>query len=279
MPSTRHGTDGVAETIMAATPEDAQAVLSVARESWHAAYDDIIGEDAVEAVLEDWYQLGDLRAAIGDSTFVVAEHDGTVVGFAHAGPNPDDGDGTYQLYRIYVRPDLWGRAIGGHLLDRVADAVRAAGGDRLRLGVPRTTMWACRSTSRGASTASTPGLSNSPARRSWSTPTRRPSRSRATVGPTARSPVGVGISEPADALRADSSRRDHEHAHDSEDGPGSGDVLARSERGAAGLEGARDGQRRDEHRQHERKRSRPLHTDPWTPASIKLKPVRGGLSA
>ena len=135
MLSTRHGPDGVDDTIRAATPEDAEAVLSVARESWHAAYDDILGEDVVEAVLEDWYQLGDLRASIGDSTFVVAEHDGTVVGFAHAGLNPDEGDGTYQLYRIYVRPDLWGRAIGGRLLDRVADAVRAAGGDGLRLGV------------------------------------------------------------------------------------------------------------------------------------------------
>ncbi|PSP68210.1 GNAT family N-acetyltransferase [Halobacteriales archaeon QS_1_69_70] len=125
-------------TIRAATPEDAEAVLSVARGSWHAAYDDILGEDAVEAVLEDWYQLGDLRASIGDSTFVVAEHDGTVVGFAHAGPNPDAGDCTYQLYRIYVRPDLWGRAIGGRLLDRVADAVlsfyESRGFDRVDAG-------------------------------------------------------------------------------------------------------------------------------------------------
>jgi len=135
MPSTRLGPDGVDDTIRPATPEDAEAVLSVARESWHAAYDDILGEDTVDAVLEDWYQPSDLRAAIGDSTFLVADRDGTVVGFAHAGPNPDAGDGTYQLYRIYVRPDLWGRAIGGRLLDRVADAVRAAGGDRLRLGV------------------------------------------------------------------------------------------------------------------------------------------------
>ncbi|PSQ32670.1 GNAT family N-acetyltransferase [Halobacteriales archaeon SW_12_69_24] len=123
------------DAIRPATPEDAQAVLSVARESWHAAYDDILGEGAVDAVIEDWYQLGDLRSSIGDSTFVVAERDGTVVGFAHAGPNPDAGEGTYQLYRLYVRPDLWGQAIGGRLLDRVADAVRAAGGDRFRLGV------------------------------------------------------------------------------------------------------------------------------------------------
>jgi len=33
------------------------------------------------------------------------------------------------------RPGLWGRGIGSRLLDRVTDAVRAAGGDRLRLGV------------------------------------------------------------------------------------------------------------------------------------------------
>ena len=135
MPPTRHGSDGMDDAIRPATPADAEAVLSVARESWHAAYDDILGEDAVEAVLEDWYQLGDLRESIGDSTFVVADRYGTVVGFAHAGPNPDAGEGTYQLYRLYVRPDLWGQAIGGRLLDRVADAVRAAGGDRLRLGV------------------------------------------------------------------------------------------------------------------------------------------------
>ena len=135
MASTHHVPDGMDDAIRPATPADAEEVLSVARESWHAAYDDILGEDTVEAVLEDWYRLGDLRAAIGDSTFVVADRDGTVVGFAHAGPNPDAIDGTYQLYRIYVRPDLWGRAIGGRLIDRVADAVRAAGGDRLRLGV------------------------------------------------------------------------------------------------------------------------------------------------
>jgi len=123
------------DEIRPAKPTDAEAVLSVARASWHEAYDGILGEDTVDAVLEDWYRLEDLRSSIVESTVLVAERDGGVAGFAHAGPNPDALDGTYQLFRIYVRPDLWGREIGSRLLDRVTDAVRAAGGDRLRLGV------------------------------------------------------------------------------------------------------------------------------------------------
>lgn len=132
-----------------AMPADAAAVAAVARESWHAAYDDLLGADTVAGTVDDWYDVDALREEIRETAtaaevcFLVADSDGAqpaegrVVGFSSAGPArdreraPDDADAF--LSRLYVAPDHWGAGIGTELVGTVARRLRAAGHERVWL--------------------------------------------------------------------------------------------------------------------------------------------------
>lgn len=147
-------------TIREATSEDAGDVQQVARESWHAAYDDIVGAERVESVVDSWYDLDGLERSIAreDGQFLVAETpskddgempggdseasdrdseasggDGEVVGFAQAVLG-EEGEAA-ELPRIYVHPDRWSEGVGSELLDRIEEWLRERGAERLRLVV------------------------------------------------------------------------------------------------------------------------------------------------
>ncbi|HMB49094.1 MAG TPA: GNAT family N-acetyltransferase [Natronoarchaeum rubrum] len=138
--------------IRSARQSDASAVQSVARESWRAAYDDILDAETIERKLDEWYAVDELADSIArpDGVFLLAAdgatgEDDAVVGFVQAGRAPeDDGSGptpeddtgdTYVLARIYVLPDRWGEGIGTRLLDQAIGAIRERGAATLRLGV------------------------------------------------------------------------------------------------------------------------------------------------
>ncbi|ADB61958.1 GCN5-related N-acetyltransferase [Haloterrigena turkmenica DSM 5511] len=139
-----------------ATRDDAWAIHETARESWHAAYDEILGSDRVDEVVDDWYAIGDLESSIAgasertDVAFLVAEptdsesrvrstgersgeFDRECAGFAHAVPWPEDSAVGY-LARLYVSPEIWGEGIGTQLLTRLERDLEHAF-DRLRLAV------------------------------------------------------------------------------------------------------------------------------------------------
>ncbi len=119
--------------IRPATPADAKAIREVALASWHAAYDDLIGEETVEKTIAKWYAIDDLRAVIDQPGHVVrVAEDGLVIGFAHTGPQPGD-ERVAELIRIYVRPERWGDGIGDRLLESVE--LELADYDRLALFV------------------------------------------------------------------------------------------------------------------------------------------------
>ncbi|WP_135829294.1 GNAT family N-acetyltransferase [Halorussus halobius] len=121
--------------IATATPDDAGAVQRVARESWHAAHDGVVGPDVVETAIDEWYDVDSLAASMDrdDGRFLVARADGAVVGFAQAVLGDED-DPAY-LARIYVAPHCWGEGVGTDLLGRLERWLREAGADRLRLAV------------------------------------------------------------------------------------------------------------------------------------------------
>lgn len=114
-----------------ATIEDVPEIERVARDAWHDTYDDILGSDAVDTKLDEWYDPGALRESITDrrGVFFVAGED--PVGFAQATP----GDDVWHLGRIYVDPDRRGEGIGTALLDRVETALDERGVTRYELAV------------------------------------------------------------------------------------------------------------------------------------------------
>jgi ribosomal protein S18 acetylase RimI-like enzyme len=124
-------------TLRPATASDTGAIRAVARASWHAAYDPVLGADRVDDVVDSWY---DPERLVTDDVepderpLFVADDGGTVVGFAEAVPDDEDDD-TAHLYRIYVHPDAWGGGIGGSLLDRIERVLRERGFEWLTLSV------------------------------------------------------------------------------------------------------------------------------------------------
>ena len=128
-----------------ATGADAEAVAALARASWHAAYDDLLGPETVEATVDEWYDTESLRAGIGETAaaeaacFLVAEDDGELVGYANAGPardwesDPDEPDAFFS--RLYVAPEHWGEGVGTELTAAVARRLRDAGHERVWLEV------------------------------------------------------------------------------------------------------------------------------------------------
>lgn len=135
--------------IRQATTEDVWAVHQTARESWHAAYDDLLDPDRIDEIVDEWYALGDVESSIEDTsgredaTFLVVdaakEESGAIEtgdrcrGFAHVVPWPEDERVAY-LVRIYVRPESWGNGIGTALLERL-EAECEPIFDRIRVGV------------------------------------------------------------------------------------------------------------------------------------------------
>ncbi|MFC6794453.1 GNAT family N-acetyltransferase [Halobaculum halobium] len=113
---------------------DAEAIASIARASWHAAYGEFLSEEAIDATVDEWYAPETLRRHIAAAgAFLVAmahgepgaEGDGVdaddaggIVGFAHVRYAPEVGN--VVLRRIYVRPDAWREGIGTALLGAVA---------------------------------------------------------------------------------------------------------------------------------------------------------------
>ncbi|MFC6765022.1 GNAT family N-acetyltransferase [Natrinema soli] len=126
---------GVQLSIRNAEPADAEEIQTISRASWHKAYDDILGEETVDNVIDEWYEIDGLRTSIEETIFYVGERDGELVGFANAGQNPVYEEGTFELFRIYVLPEYWNRGIGSRLLESVIADVKSEEGNELRLSV------------------------------------------------------------------------------------------------------------------------------------------------
>lgn len=116
-----------------ATPDDAEAVRRVVDAAWHDAHDDIVGPDAVDEFLAEYYDPADLRERYrgDDSVTFVAVEDGRVVGYASGVPTEDG----YTLGSLYVHPDEQGAGVGSRLLARVEAAARVEGYDAVDLVV------------------------------------------------------------------------------------------------------------------------------------------------
>ena len=119
-----------------AVEDDVAAIQHVARTTWHATYDDVIGSSAVDDLVDEWYHGDTLTGAVeSDEVLYLVASTEDVVGYASAGPSEEGDAGTAQLYAIYVGPDYWGNGIGTGLLDDVIERLRADEFETLRMCV------------------------------------------------------------------------------------------------------------------------------------------------
>jgi ribosomal protein S18 acetylase RimI-like enzyme len=127
-----------------AEPGDADRITAVARASWHAAYDEVLGTETVDTVVDEWYDPDSLETQIrqtesSDAAFLLGVDDGELLGFTSGGParesetDPDAPDAF--LSRLYVHPDSWGEGLGSTLTGRLARHLRDAGYERVWLEV------------------------------------------------------------------------------------------------------------------------------------------------
>ena len=102
-----------------ATADDAVGIARVQERGWQRAYRHVFPVEELDR--GGFIQPGRWRERLerppaGWATFV-AEHDGSVVGFASVGPSRDE-RGIGELYAIYVDPDDWSTGTGRALIER-----------------------------------------------------------------------------------------------------------------------------------------------------------------
>lgn len=107
--------------VRTATKDDAADISRIGSASMRAQYRGLVDPAAVEAAVAQSYSLDSLATCIDRCSrseaahFLVAEDDGTVVGYLHFddfGPEPE-------LHRIYVDPDARRGGIGALLLNEL----------------------------------------------------------------------------------------------------------------------------------------------------------------
>ena len=123
-------------TIRPAEVTDLPSIEAVARAAWSVAYAGIIPDGVQRRLLDRWYSSVALTRALGaqESTFLVAECEGSVVGFAQYLRRSAE---SVELTRIYVRPDRQHSGIGTKLLEAGVAAFAQQGVRRLTVLVER----------------------------------------------------------------------------------------------------------------------------------------------
>jgi ribosomal protein S18 acetylase RimI-like enzyme len=119
-------------TIRNATAEDAASIADIHVRTWQSAYRGLLPDDALDAITPEqrhpmWERL--LAAPPGAHGVLLAERDGTLVGFSSFGRtrDPEAPDDTFELFTIYVGPEVQGQGVGTRLLQAAMAAMREAG--------------------------------------------------------------------------------------------------------------------------------------------------------
>jgi GNAT superfamily N-acetyltransferase len=107
-----------------ATAKDALAIETIRVNGWRAAYRHVLPTRNLDAMAVDetrWRER--LRRPPAGWSTIVADRDGTVVGFASVGPSRDE-RGVGELYAIYVDPESWSTGAGRALIERAEELLR-----------------------------------------------------------------------------------------------------------------------------------------------------------
>ena len=113
--------------IRSATPDDFEALTTVARETWHATYDEL-EPDMIDQTVDNWYTDDSMPLEAPGTIVLVAEDDGDLIGFTHAVAQGDKAD----ILRLYVHPDHQGEGVGSALHERLMAEIESYDVDRVR---------------------------------------------------------------------------------------------------------------------------------------------------
>ncbi|MFI6759531.1 GNAT family N-acetyltransferase [Micromonospora sp. NPDC050417] len=132
-------------TIRPEEPADAEAVASVHVRTWQAGYAGIMPDEVLARLnIQAWAQRRrDVGTAEPDHPFttLLAERDGTVIGFTTFGPyrnnqDRDDLDHAYgEILTMYVDPEHWGTGVGRELMNAGLTGLTGRGWRDIRLWV------------------------------------------------------------------------------------------------------------------------------------------------
>ncbi len=103
-------------SIRSAEPGDIAGVRALLAETWHDTYDALIGVDRVTEITNTWHSIDNLalQLSLPDTSFLVAEGEGAIIGhaFANAQRAP-----VLTIARLYVAPARQRQGIGKQMLD------------------------------------------------------------------------------------------------------------------------------------------------------------------
>jgi GNAT superfamily N-acetyltransferase len=106
--------------------DDVPAICRFGEAHIRAHYAPLIGADAAEEQVRQWWNAAHIGAAVARRSVVVAETDGLVVAVGQRGRNGAD----HVIYKLYVHPGYRGRGLGPQVL---AALIRQLPGDADRL--------------------------------------------------------------------------------------------------------------------------------------------------
>lgn len=118
--------------IRRAVPREAGDTRRVLVETWHDTYDSLLGLEKVTEITSRWHAVEVLTEQIGspDTSFLVAEHSGRLIGHAFARMLRPD---VLFLSRLYVLPAWQRQGLGARMLGAVVE--RHPGAARMHLYV------------------------------------------------------------------------------------------------------------------------------------------------
>lgn len=125
--------------VRAATPDDALALANAQVAAWKDTYrGPVLGEFLDRLTGEQWAprHRGRIEDEDSPSSYLVAELDGEVRGFASFGPaRPPEPSTSGEIYAVYVDPPAIGGGVGYALLAASAEALRGQGYREIMLWV------------------------------------------------------------------------------------------------------------------------------------------------
>ncbi|AQS41590.1 MAG: Acetyltransferase [Candidatus Tokpelaia hoelldobleri] len=110
---------------------DIAAIHRLLVETWHAAYDDVLGREAVNQLTAQWHSADRVGQYLTQplSEYVVADDGKAICGVAYAVQCGD----TVFLHQLYVRPEQQNQGIGKQLLAEIEGCFPAARHIRLNV--------------------------------------------------------------------------------------------------------------------------------------------------